>query len=136
MQALKDAGILLVVILLAFSVRFTPLEETGREQNLASLTPQTEAAPSPAPHDVKQIGVTEPAVPAKAVVVAGPEDFSIRDWVLQDGDEIVRSADIEAKAIEHCAEVLIHIRKAAEESRSEAIERETREVQRVVACSA
>ena len=129
MQALKDAGIVLVVILLAVSVRFSPLDETGQELGNASLTPQTEAAPPP-------VEFSAPAAPANAAVVSTPDNFSIRQWVLNDGDEIVHSAEFEAAAVEQCTEILIHIRKAAEETRDKAIVLGAKKVIKVLPCSA
>ncbi len=77
-----------------------------------------------------------PASPAKAVFVASPDKFSLQEWVLEDGDEIVRTADIEAKAIQHCTEMVIHIKKATEQLRNDEIERKAREVVKVLPCSA
>ncbi len=116
MRPLKDAGILLVVILLALSVRFTPLEESGgTELDLASLTPQTGAAPEPTKFELKPLRLDAMVSPATAVTPR--EDFSIRE-----GDR--------------CTEMVIHIEKAAEETRNKRIERKAREVRKVAACSA
>jgi len=128
MQAIKDAGIVLVVILLAASVRFSPLEETGQEMGIASLTPQTEAAPAPVEHSA-------PIALTNAAVASTPDDFSIRQWVLNTGDEIVHSAEFEAATLEQCHEVLIHIRKAAEQTHNEAIVLGAEEVVKVLPCS-
>ena len=129
MQGLKDAGIVLLVILLAVSVRFSPLEDSGQESGSGSLTPQTHAAAAPVERDA-------PTTPAKAAVVSTPEDFSIVEWILNDSDEITYSAEMDAAAAGHCAEVLIHIRKAAEQTRNEAIARGAEEVVKVLPCSA
>ena len=130
MQALKDAGIVLVVILLAVSVRFSPLDEPGQEPRVGSLTPQTEAAAPPAER-------REPATPAIAAVLSTtPEDFSIVEWVLNESDEVAYPVEIDAAAVEQCTEVLIHIRKAAEQTRNEAIMLGAEEVVKVLPCSA
>jgi hypothetical protein len=136
MQAIKDAGIVVVVILLAVSVRFTPLEETGQELGVASLTPQTEAAPATPPIDPVQIDWGVSAAPANATFVATPDQISIRRLVLRDSDEIAHVAEIDTSAVEHCSEVLFQIRKAAERTRNEAIVLEAEEVVKVLACSA
>jgi len=130
MQAIKDAGIVLVVILLAVSVRFSPLEETGQEMDIASLTPRTEAAPAPRP-----VEHSAPIVFTNAAAVSTPDDFSIRQWVLNTSDEIVHSAEFEAATLEQCHEVLIHIRKAAEQTHNEAIVFGAEEVVKVLPCS-
>ena len=93
------------------------------------------------PFDVTQIGHGEAVAPARAVptraaVVAAPDEFSIRQWVVNDSDEMVRSAEFEAEAVEHCTEILFHIRKVAEETRNEAIVLEAEEVVKVLPCSA
>ncbi len=129
MQAIKDAGIVVVVILLLVSVRFTPLEEAAQELGVTSLTPQTEAAPAPAKRSM-------PAVPANATFVSTPDEFSITEWVLKDSDKISYSVDLDAAAVEHCSEILIHIRKAAEKTRNKAIVIGTEEVVKVLPCSA
>jgi hypothetical protein len=130
-QAIKDAGIVVVVILLLVSVRFTPRAETGQELGNASLTPQTQAAPAPAP-----VEVNLPAAPVNAAVISTPDKFSINEWVLNDSDEISHSIDLDAAAVEHCSEVLIHIRKAVEKTRNKAIVLGTEEVIKVLPCSA
>ncbi|NIM02166.1 MAG: hypothetical protein GTO30_11900 [Acidobacteria bacterium] len=136
MQALKDAGILLVVILLALSVRLTPLEETGTELDLASLTPQTDAAPAPRSFEFKPASAVGSAGPATAVVVGTPEESPIHERILKDGEEIVRSADLKAQVIQHCTEMVIHIKNAAEQLRNEEVERDVQEVVKVLPCSA
>lgn len=128
MQAIKDAGIVVVVILLLVSVRFSPLDETGQELGIASLTPQVEAAPA--------TFRVEPAAPASAAVVSTSDEFLMVDWVLSDSDEISHTAEINAAAVEHCTEVLFHIRKAAEETRNEAIVFEADRIVKVLPCSA
>lgn len=135
MQALRDAGIVLVVILLAVSVRFTPLDETGQETRLASLTPQVEAAPLPLQFDPEQIGLGESATPANAAVDPTPvQFFSVPQLVLNDGEEILRDVDIDVA--EHCTELLIHLRKAAEETRNDVFVLQAEEVVKVLPCSA
>lgn len=136
MQALKDAGILLVVILVALSVRFTPLEETGTELDLASLTPQTDAAPAPPSFEFEPAAAVPTASPTTAFVVDSTEGFSLEGWVVKDGEEIVRSADLETKALQHCTEMVIHIKRAAEQLRDKAIEHTADEVVKVLPCSA
>ena len=130
MQAIKDAGIVVVIILLAISVRFTPLDENGQDTDLASLTPQTEAAPLSLPADH-----AAPAHAAAQSRLATPDEFSIQ-WVVNDGDEIMLPADLKEAAIEHCSEILIHIRKAAEETHNEVIVLGAEEVVKVLPCSA
>jgi len=130
MQAIRDAGIVVVVILLAVSVRFTPLDENGQDTGLGSLTPQAEAAPFPLPADH--------AATAHAAAqnrLATPDEFSIQ-WVVNDGDEIMFPANLKEAAIEHCSEILIHIHKAAEETHNEAIVFGTEEIVKVLPCSA
>ena len=131
-QAIKDAGIVVVVILLLVSVRFTPRAETGLELGNASLTPQTEAAPAPAPAPVE---VNLPAAPVNAAVISTPDKFSINEWVINDSDGIVHSIDLDAAAVEHCSEVLIHIRKAVGKTRNQAIVLGAEEVVKVLPCS-
>ena len=131
MQAIKDAGIVIVVILLLVSVRFTPRVETGLELGNASLTPQTEAAPAPAP-----VEVNLPAAPVNAAIISTADKFSINEWVLNDSDEISYSIDLDAAAVEHCSEVLIHIRKAVEKTRNKAIVIGADEIVKVLPCSA
>ncbi len=128
MQAIKDAGIVVVVILLLVSVRFSPLDESGQEPGIASLTPQVEAAPA-----TFRVG---PAAPANAAALSISDEFSIVEWVLSDSAEIAPTAEINAAAVEHCTEVLFHIRKAAEETRNEAIVFEADRIVKVLPCSA
>ncbi len=128
MQAIKDAGIVVVVILLLVSVRFSPLDESGQELGIASLTPQVEAAPA-----TFRVG---PVAPANAAAVSTSDEFLMVDWVLSDSDEIAHTAEINAAAVDHCTEVLFHIRKAAEETRNETIVFEADRIVKVLPCSA
>ena len=120
MQSLRDAGIVLVVILLAVSVRLSPLDETDQAAGIASLTPQVEAS--------------SVVAPANAAVLSTPEQFSILEWVMNDGEEIVRKADL--GAVEHCTELLFHLRKTAEETQNEVFVLGAEEVIKVLPCSA
>ena len=134
MQSLRDAGIVLVVILLLVSVRLSPLDETGQAADIASLTPRVEAAPVAVPFNVARIDPSAPVVPANAAILSTPEQFSILEWVLNEGEEIVRTADIDAA--EHCTELLFHLRKTAEETRNEVFVLGAEEVIKVLPCSA
>ncbi len=134
MQSLRDAGIVLVVILLAVSVRLSPLDETDQAAGIASLTPQVEAASAVVPFNLARINTSKPVAPANAAVLSTPEQFSILEWVMNDGEEIVRKADI--GAAEHCTELLFHLRKTAEETQNEVFVLGAEEVIRVLPCSA
>jgi len=126
MQGLKDAGIIVVVFLLAVSVRFSPLDETDKTPGLASLTPQSEAAPAPLP--------TGQALPSTFELAPDSEKFSMK-WVLN-GEEVSVPEILESAAADHCTELLFHIRKAAEETHNENIVIGTEEVLKVLPCSA
>jgi hypothetical protein len=128
MQALKDAGIIVVVILLAVSVRFSPLDETDATVGMASLIPQTEAAPAPAPAPVEHV------LPAKAALATTSEEFLVK-WVVN-GEEMSLDETIESAAVEHCTELMFHIRKAAEETHNETIVIGAEKVIKVLPCSA
>lgn len=134
MQSLRDAGIVLIVILLLVSVRFSPLDETGQAMGLVSLTPQVEAAPVAVPFNAVRIDLNEPVAPANAAIRSTEEQFSMLQWVLRDGEEIVHQADIDVT--EHCTEVLFHLRKVAEETRNEVMALGAEEVIKVLSCSA
>ncbi len=134
MQSLRDAGIVLVVILLAVSVRLSPLDGTDRAAEIASLTPQVEAASVVVPFNVARIDASKPVVPANAAVRSTPEQFSILEWVLNDGEEIVRKADL--GAVEHCTELLFHLRNTAKEIQDEVFVLGAEEVIKVLPCSA
>ncbi len=112
MQSLRDAGIVLVVILLAVSVRLSPLDETDQSADITSLTPQVEAASVAGPFNVERIDPSGPVVPASAV----------------------RKAHI--GAAEHCTELLFHLRKTAEETQNEVFVLGAEEVIKVLPCSA
>mgnify|MGYP001811739799 CR=1 FL=1 len=114
MQALRDAGIALVVILLLVSVRLTPLEET--EAADASLTPRTEASAKnaePAPAWVEQAAPAAAARLSEKVLVLEPSD---------------------ADDIEYCTQVMFRLQ-AAEKATHEH-DQEAEEVIQVLACSA
>lgn len=134
MQSLRDSGIVLVVILLAVSVRLGPLDETGQAADVASLTPQVEAAPVAVPFNVARIDSGGQVVPANAAILSTPEPFSILEWVPNDGEGIVHKADI--GAVEHCTELLFHLRETAEQTRNEVIVLGAEEVIKVLPCSA
>jgi hypothetical protein len=125
MQAIKDAGIVLVVILLLVSVRFSPSDVSDEAQGLASLTPQTEAAPAPLP--------VEQALPA--TVANAPQKFQFQ-WVQNEGEELSLPDGLESAAVERCTELLFHIRKAAEQTHNETIVIQAEEVAKVLPCSA
>ncbi len=109
MQALKDAGIALVVVLLALSVRLTPLEEAGSSADVARWTPRTEAAAAAPPARAGRAVPPEPvpAEPASAAVATGGERLSILEWVVEDSAEIIREIDLEAPArcLEHAVQL-------------------------------
>ncbi|MEE8411127.1 MAG: hypothetical protein V3S47_01390 [Acidobacteriota bacterium] len=134
MQSLRDSGIVLVVILLAVSVRLGPLDETGQAADVASLTPQVEPAPVAVPFNVARIVPSGPVVPANAAILSTPEPFSILEWVPNDGEGIMHKADI--GAVEHCTELLFHLRETAEQTRNEVIVLGAEEVIKVLPCSA
>lgn len=134
MQSLRDAGIVLVVILLALSIRLSPRDETGQAADIASLIPQVEAAPVAVPFNVARIDPSGPVVPANAAILSTPEPFSILEWVPNDGEGIVHKADF--GAVEHCTELLFHLRKTAEQTRNEVIVLRAEEVIKVLPCSA
>lgn len=135
MQSLRDSGIVLVVILLAVSVRLGPLDETGQAADVASLIPQLEAAPVAVPFNVARIDPGgRQVVPANAAILSTPEQFSILEWVPNDGEGIVHKADI--GAVEHCTELLFHLRETAEQTRNEVIVLGAEEVIKVLPCSA
>ena len=110
MQSLRDAGIVLIVILLLVSVRFSPLDETGQAMGLVSLTPQVEAASVVVPLNVARIDASKLVVPANAAVRSTPEQFSILEWVLNDGEEIVRKADGQQANAFNAGDVSFHPR--------------------------
>jgi len=80
MQALKDAGIVLIVILLLVSVRVSPMDDAGAATD-ASLMPSVEAAPA--------VDSTPTVSPA---------------WVLSSDDGSTATPDIET--VERCTEIL------------------------------
>ena len=74
MQALKDAGILLAVVVLALSVRITPIEPVDETAN-TTLMPRVDAA-LPAPASVAVPATTLPS-PA-AIPAAGTDEKLVR----------------------------------------------------------
>jgi len=125
MQAIKDAGIVLVVILLLVSVRFSPLDETSEATGTVSLTPQTEAA---------RIDLSAPTVSVNAGILSTPErQVSIVKWVMSDSKEIVHEVDIDGT--EHCAQRVFHLHRANEKSQDGVFVFEAEEVVKVLPCS-
>ena len=92
------------------------------------------AAPAAVPFNTAWIDASKPVAPASAAILATQEQFPNVRWVLNDGEDIVRKADIDA--VEHCTEVLFHLRKVAEKARNEIIVLEAEEVVKVLSCSA
>lgn len=129
MQALRDAGIVLVVILLLVSVRLTPLDEAETASD-ASLTPRTEAAAVNV--EIPETRWVEQAVPAGAPVVEAGEGVMILRQELSRTMQVLDPADRED--IEYCTQVMFRLQ-AAEEATHEH-EHEAEEIVRVLSCSA
>jgi hypothetical protein len=110
MQSLRDAGIVLIVILLLVSVRVSPLEDAEAPPETASWTPQAEAAAPVASVPVKARSGSQqdPAVRGLSSPAAGP------------------AATAGVDPIQHCAEIELDLQTAAE----------TIQIARVVRCSA
>jgi hypothetical protein len=95
MQALKEAGIVLIVILLLVSVRISPLNDADTPTEAAAWTPKTEAA-----------------APVPAQALPAPEENPTVQWISSHGDEPAGKIDVDT--VEHCAEILLDLREAAE----------------------
>ena len=130
MQALRDAGIVLIAITLLISMRVTKIDsaETLEPGSLMTRTDAAEMKMEPAPAPATEVFEPADPIPASRVIATEIDRDTAVRWVMSlAGDAL--DGKVKVDVAEHCSEILILIDKAAEATGREAL---TREVKRVV----